>query len=119
MLILTRKLNEQVIVGGSIRITVVETRGSEVILAIEAPAEITIKRGEIPARGGHAGPRSQSPRRATIAMPDNGRTSADTAFDRSSASFNRLWRRANHVVTMTVRPAGLSLRDWLMATTTA
>jgi carbon storage regulator CsrA len=47
MLILTRKTNEQVIVGGSIRITVLETRGTEVVLAIEAPAEKTIQRAEL------------------------------------------------------------------------
>lgn len=44
MLVLTRKSNEQIVVGDSIRITVLETRDTEVVLAIEAPAETMIRR---------------------------------------------------------------------------
>ncbi len=46
MLVLTRKTNERIVVGDTIRITVLETRDTEVVLAIEAPAENTIHRGE-------------------------------------------------------------------------
>jgi hypothetical protein len=52
MLVLTRKTNEQIVVGDSIRITVLETRDSEVVLAIEAPAENMIQSAEkLPDRG--------------------------------------------------------------------
>lgn len=47
MLILSRKLNESVIVGNSIRITVVELSGGGVRLGFEAPSEISIYREEI------------------------------------------------------------------------
>lgn len=46
MLVLTRKSNEQIVVGDSIRIRVLETRDTEVILGIEAPAEYTIRSEE-------------------------------------------------------------------------
>jgi hypothetical protein len=46
MLVLTRKTNEQIVVGDSIRITVLETRDTEVVLAIEAPDENLIENAE-------------------------------------------------------------------------
>lgn len=42
MLVLSRKPNEQIVVGGVIRITVLDTRGSEVRIGIEAPAGVPI-----------------------------------------------------------------------------
>ncbi len=52
MLVLTRKLNEQIVFGDSIRIAVLETRGTEVDLTIEAPAENMIRIEAPPERGG-------------------------------------------------------------------
>lgn len=47
MLVLTRKLNERIVVGDNIRITVVGIRGNHVRLGIEAPPEVTILRDEL------------------------------------------------------------------------
>jgi carbon storage regulator len=47
MLVLSRKKNEQIIVGDQIIITVVEVRGDRVRLGIEAPQEIPIHRNEV------------------------------------------------------------------------
>lgn len=47
MLILTRKAGEDVTIGESIVISVLEVRGSQVRLGISAPPEVTIHRGEI------------------------------------------------------------------------
>lgn len=47
MLVLSRKKNEQIIVGDQIVITVVEVRGDRVRLGIEAPQEIPIHRNEV------------------------------------------------------------------------
>ena len=52
MLVLTRKATEQIVVGNSIRITVLEIRDSEVVLAIEASAESTIQTAETLSNGG-------------------------------------------------------------------
>jgi carbon storage regulator len=47
MLVLTRKLRESITIGDVIRITVVEIRGRQVKLAIEAPREVVVHRTEV------------------------------------------------------------------------
>jgi carbon storage regulator len=46
MLILTRKVNEAILIGKDIRITIVEIRGRQVRLGIEAPNDLSVKRIE-------------------------------------------------------------------------
>lgn len=47
MLILSRKLGEQIVIADNIVITVVEIRGDKVRLGIEAPREVPVHRREI------------------------------------------------------------------------
>lgn len=47
MLVLSRKFNESIFVGDTIKITVVDIRGDKVRLGIEAPADTPIHREEI------------------------------------------------------------------------
>jgi carbon storage regulator len=47
MLVLTRKLGQSIRIGGSIRIQVVEVRGNQIRLGIEAPAEVRVLREEL------------------------------------------------------------------------
>ena len=47
MLVLSRKINEQIVISDNITITVVEIRGDKVRLGIEAPKEISVHRREI------------------------------------------------------------------------
>ncbi len=47
MLILRRRAGEALIVGGNIKITVLDTSDGAVRLAIEAPREIPVLRGEL------------------------------------------------------------------------
>ena len=47
MLILTRKAGESIVIGGSIRITVLDARGDQVRIGIEAPRNVTVHREEI------------------------------------------------------------------------
>ena len=47
MLVLTRKLNEKIVIGNSIRVSVVAIRGGQVRLGIEAPADVNIVREEL------------------------------------------------------------------------
>ncbi|HVJ84725.1 MAG TPA: carbon storage regulator [Caulifigura sp.] len=49
MLVLTRKIGEEIIIGGTIRVKVADIRGSRVRLAIEAPRELSVQRQEIAA----------------------------------------------------------------------
>ena len=47
MLILTRKEGESIVIAGSIRITVLDARGDQVRIGIEAPRSVTVHREEI------------------------------------------------------------------------
>lgn len=47
MLVLSRRVGESVCVGPGVVIRVMETRGGRVRLAIDAPASVPIRRGEL------------------------------------------------------------------------
>ena len=47
MLVLSRKIGEVIAIGDQIRITVVEVKGNQVRLGIEAPQDLRIYRQEI------------------------------------------------------------------------
>lgn len=47
MLVLTRKLRESITIADYIRVTVVDIRGRQVKLAIEAPRDVAVHRTEI------------------------------------------------------------------------
>ncbi len=47
MLVLTRKANEQILIGDDIKITLVRVRGNSVRIGIEAPREVRVVRGEL------------------------------------------------------------------------
>jgi len=47
MLALTRKPGERIVIGDNIVVTVVDIKGDNIRLAIDAPREIKIYRGEI------------------------------------------------------------------------
>lgn len=47
MLALTRKVGERIVIGDNIVVTVIGIKGDNIRLAIEAPKEIKIYRGEI------------------------------------------------------------------------
>jgi carbon storage regulator len=44
MLVLTRRLNEELLIGDDIRVTVLAVKGQRVKLGIEAPADVPIVR---------------------------------------------------------------------------
>ena len=47
MLVLSRKLNESIIINDSIRVTIVEIRGDKIRIGIEAPKDVSVHRREI------------------------------------------------------------------------
>jgi carbon storage regulator len=60
MLVLTRKLGENIRIGDSVKITVLEVRSGQVKLGIEAPPEVKVHREEIYARIQEENRRAQS-----------------------------------------------------------
>ncbi len=47
MLVLTRKVGERVMIGDNITLTITEIKGDNVRIALDAPREVKIYRGEI------------------------------------------------------------------------
>ena len=47
MLVLTRKLNESIVIDDGIKITVIEIRNDKIRLGIEAPSHIPVHRQEV------------------------------------------------------------------------
>lgn len=47
MLILTRKIGEGIILGDDIRISIMEIRGKQIRIGIEAPTDVVVLREEI------------------------------------------------------------------------
>lgn len=50
MLVLSRKPNEEILIGENIKITVLKVKGNTVRIGIEAPQSVKVMRGELPAQ---------------------------------------------------------------------
>jgi carbon storage regulator len=68
MLVLTRKINETIIIAENIRVTIMDIHGRKVRLATEAPQEVAILREELVRRRGQA-PRVSSRARRGQPVP--------------------------------------------------
>lgn len=50
MLVLTRRIGEEIIIGDNIRVKIVSIKGDRIRVGIEAPSTVTVDRAEIFAR---------------------------------------------------------------------
>jgi carbon storage regulator len=50
MLVLSRRIGEQIVIDGNISVTVVEIKGSQVRLGVTAPKSVRVDRQEVHAR---------------------------------------------------------------------
>jgi carbon storage regulator len=64
MLVLTRRVGEEIVISGNIRVTVLAVKRSGVRLGFNCPASVSVVRQELLARAAAAGP---------PAAPENGR----------------------------------------------
>lgn len=48
MLVLTRKLNESIVIGGDVVVQILRVQGDRVCIGIQAPRHIPVTRAEIP-----------------------------------------------------------------------
>lgn len=54
MLVLSRKCQEKLVIGGNITVTILEVRGGRVRLGIDAPADVAVHRLEVILRDAEA-----------------------------------------------------------------
>ncbi|NMB38275.1 MAG: carbon storage regulator CsrA [Firmicutes bacterium] len=47
MLVLTRKIDQSIVIGDNIKIIIVDVRGDQVKLGIEAPKDVSVHREEV------------------------------------------------------------------------
>jgi carbon storage regulator len=71
MLVLTRKLQQQIKIGEQITVTILKVKGSTVRIGVQAPREVRVIRGELPKAGanGEAAPEPQ-PVEVAVALGD-------------------------------------------------
>ena len=50
MLVLSRKTDQEILINGNIKISILKIKGNVVRIGIDAPAEVNIKRGELAAK---------------------------------------------------------------------
>lgn len=48
MLVLSRKLNQEIVIGDNVKVTILKIKGNTVRLGIEAPRNVRVVRGELP-----------------------------------------------------------------------
>jgi carbon storage regulator CsrA len=48
MLVLTRKIHEQIRIGSDVTVTIVRVHGNKVQIGVEAPRQVRVVRGELP-----------------------------------------------------------------------
>jgi len=54
MLVLTRKIGEEIVIGDNVKLVVSRISGNRVVIGINAPADVTILRGELAGRDGQS-----------------------------------------------------------------
>lgn len=75
MLVLTRKTQQQIKVGDDIVITILKVRGKQVQVGIEAPRNVRVLRGEVPAdEPRREMPANEPPREMPVERPALSRT---------------------------------------------
>ena len=84
MLVLTRKLGENIRIGDSVKITVLEVRSGQVKLGIEAPPEVKVHREEIYARIQEENRRAQRLHNKLGPSPESPATPESDKKDRSA-----------------------------------
>ncbi len=68
MLVLSRKVGERIVIGGSVVVTVIATQGKTVKIGIEAPPGVSIFREELVGQPGNAASTEQG--RSVGAQPN-------------------------------------------------
>ena len=71
MLVLTRKLNEQIAIGEEITITVLRIKGNRVRIGVSAPEDVRVVRSELPRYSMAAEPETATSTKAVASEPES------------------------------------------------
>jgi carbon storage regulator CsrA len=80
MLVLTRKLQQQIKIGEQITVTILRVKGQTVRVGIDAPRDVRVIRGELP-REGDANAEESTIIETTLTITDEDEESTDAADD--------------------------------------
>lgn len=86
MLVLTRKLQQQIKIGEQITVTILRVKGHTVRVGIEAPREVRVVRGELP-RGSEAGEAETTIIETTFTVSDDEESETDDTVGPAEAVF--------------------------------
>src|SRR4051812_47601221 len=84
MLVLTRKVQEQIQIGNDITITILRVKGQAVRVGIEAPREISVMRSEIREDAAQSEHTPATPRRAKLRIPRPATMKSDSPSQRTT-----------------------------------
>ncbi len=79
MLVLSRKQDQEILIGDNIKITVLKARGNTVRLGIEAPRDVKVVRGELDSRT------NSQPAPAEVAVTSESNANFTVVFDDDAA----------------------------------
>ena len=86
MLVLNRKQNQQILIDGEIKVTIIKVHGNKVRIGIDAPEEVSVHRSEVADRIRASSPATLQPLRRT---PDAGSRLTNLSSSRSKTSDSR------------------------------
>lgn len=79
MLVLSRKQDQEILIGDQIKITILKTRGNTVRLGIEAPREVKVVRGELEPETGQRDDHEDDGAEFTIVFNSDSETESESA----------------------------------------
>ena len=79
MLVLSRKQDQEILIGDQIKITILKTRGNTVRLGIEAPRDIKVVRGELEPETEQRDDHADDGAEFTIVFNSDGETESESA----------------------------------------
>ena len=86
MLVLSRKQDQEILIGDQIKITILKTRGNTVRLGIEAPRDIKVVRGELEPETEQRDDHADDGAEFTIVFNSDGETESESS-DRQCVQF--------------------------------
>ena len=115
MLVLTRKLQQQIKIGEQITVTILKMKGNTVRVGIDAPRDVRVIRGELPKEGAaqeaanHEAPQILESAAAAVTAPVADSSVADSEPRNITPAFAKPLLPWNDATRATISPSPLSV----------